>query len=317
MHWGINMKRKTIWFILLSMCVFALTACTSNVNGTKDESGKLKVVTTYSIIYDMVKQVGGDKVEIHSLVPIGANPHEYDPLPKDVMKMADANVVFYNGLNLEEGNSWFKKLLETADKSGEDAPVYQVSEGVDPIYLETKGLEKEPDPHAWLDINNGIKYVENIKKALIKEDPTNKAYYSQNAKNYIAQLQKLNADTLKAVSHIPEEQRYLVSSEGAFKYFGKAYGIQTGYIWEINSENQGTPDQIRSVVNLINQKKIPALFVETSVDKRSMETVSRETKVPIAGTIFTDSLGSLGTTGDTYLEMMKWNMDTILKGLKQ
>ncbi|MXQ55764.1 metal ABC transporter substrate-binding protein [Shimazuella alba] len=311
------MKRKTIWFILLSMCVFALTACTSNVNGTKDESGKLKVATTYSIIYDMVKQVGGDKVEIHSLVPIGANPHEYDPLPKDVMKMADANVVFYNGLNLEEGNSWFKKLLETADKSGEDAPVYQVSEGVEPIYLETKGLEKEPDPHAWLDINNGIKYVENIKKALIKEDPANKAYYTQNAANYIKELQKLHDYTVERVKQIPAEKRFLISSEGAFKYFGKAYAIKTGYIWEINSENQGTPDQIRHVVDLIQTNKIPALFVETSVDKRSMETVSKETKVPIAGTIFTDSLGNIGTDGDTYLKMMKWNIDTILKGLEQ
>lgn len=311
------MKLKNLVFSMLCIFVLALSACSNGTTGKDDKSDKLQVVTTYSIIYDLVKNIGGDKVEIHSLVPIGANPHEYDPLPKDVMKMTDADVVFYNGLNLEEGNSWFEKLLKTADKSGEDAPVYKVSEGVEPIYLETKGLEKEPDPHAWMDIQNGIIYVENIKKALIEVDPKNKEYYTENAKKYTDQLKKLHEDTINRIQQIPEEKRFLISSEGAFKYFGKAYGVKTGYIWEINSENQGTPEQIRDVVQLIQSNKIPALFVETSVDRRSMETVSKETGVPIAGTIFTDSLGKSGEDGDTYLEMMKWNADTIINGLQQ
>lgn len=311
------MKLKNLVFSMLCIFVLALSACSNGTTGKDDKSDKLQVVTTYSIIYDLVKNIGGDKVEIHSLVPIGANPHEYDPLPKDVMKMTDADVVFYNGLNLEEGNSWFEKLLKTADKSGEDAPVYKVSEGVEPIYLETKGLEKEPDPHAWMDIQNGIIYAENIKKALIEVDPKNKEYYTENAKKYTDQLKKLHEDTINRIQQIPEEKRFLISSEGAFKYFGKAYGVKTGYIWEINSENQGTPEQIRDVVQLIQANKIPALFVETSVDRRSMETVSKETGVPIAGTIFTDSLGKPGEDGDTYLEMMKWNTDTIINGLQK
>jgi manganese transport system substrate-binding protein len=309
------MNKKNIFYIFLLLCVIFVTACTSDAE--KNTNDKLKVVTTYSIIYDIAKQIGGDKVEIHSMVPIGANPHEYDPLPKDVMKMTDAQVVFYNGLNLEEGNSWFKKLLETSGKSGSDAPVYRVSQGVNPIYLETKGLEKEPDPHAWMNIQNGIIYAENIKNALIKEDPKNKATYTANATKYIQSLQKLHDETIQQIAKIPKDKRYLISSEGAFKYFGKAYNINNGYIWEINSENQGTPEQIRHVVNLIESNKIPALFVETSVDKRSMETVSKETKVPIAGTIFTDSLGRTGDNGDTYLKMMKWNIDTIVNGLQQ
>ncbi|WP_425423387.1 metal ABC transporter substrate-binding protein [Shimazuella kribbensis] len=297
------------------LCLFFVTACTNSADD--NNQGKLKIVTTYSIIYDIAKQIGGDKVTIHSMVPIGANPHEYDPLPKDVMEMSDAHVIFYNGLNLEEGNSWFKKLLQTAGKDGKDAPVYKVSQGVQPIYLETKGLEKEPDPHAWMNIANGIKYAENIKNALIKEDPKNKAIYTANATKYIAELQKLHDGTHRRIQQLPENKRFLISSEGAFKYFGKAYGIRTGYIWEINSENQGTPDQIRHVVNLIATNSIPALFVETSVDRRSMETVSKETKVPIVGTIFTDSLGGPGKDGDTYLEMMKWNIDTIVNGLQK
>lgn len=311
------MKFKNVLLSVICIFVFALTACSSNTNGEEEGSGKLKVVTTYSIIYDMVKQIGGDKVEIHSLVPIGANPHEYDPLPKDVMKMTDADMVFYNGLNLEEGGAWFKKLLKTANKSEKDAPVYKVSEGVEAIYLETKGLEKEPDPHAWMNIKNGILYAENVKKALMKEDPKNKEFYAKNADKYVAELQKLHDETVNRIHQIPEEKRFLISSEGAFKYFGKAYNIKTGYIWEINSENQGTPDQIRDVVSVIQTNKVPALFVETSVDRRSMETVSKETNVPIAGTIFTDSLGKSGEDGDTYLKMMKWNIDTIINGLQK
>lgn len=314
---------KKILALVLCMSMLVLAACSSpsSTSGEGDkkegDKDKLQVVTTYSIIYDMAKNVGGDKVEIHSLVPIGANPHEYDPLPEDVMKTTDADVVLYNGLNLEEGNAWFEKLLKSANKTGKDAPVYQVSEGVEPIYLETKGLEKEPDPHAWLDIENGIQYVENIKEAFIKEDPKNEKYYTENAEKYTAELQALHDKTIEQMKQIPEEKRFLISSEGAFKYFGKAYGVETGYIWEINSENQGTPDQIRSVVDLIEEKQIPSLFVETSVDKRSMETVSKETGVPIAGTIFTDSLAKEGEEGDTYLEMMKWNTKTIIDGLSK
>jgi ABC-type Zn uptake system ZnuABC Zn-binding protein ZnuA len=306
------LKRK-VFLTILFFCLLLSSACS---NHTDNNSSKLQVVTTYSILYDMVKQVGGDKVDIHSMVPVGANPHEYDPLPEDVMKIADADIVFYNGLNLETGNAWFQNLLTTVGKHTPDAPVYKVSNGVQPIYLETKGLEKEPDPHAWMNIENGIKYVENIKLALIKEDPKNKATYTANANNYVQLLQTLHHEAKQKIQQIPKERRYLISSEGAFKYFGKAYDIHTSYIWEINAENQGTPSQIQAVVDLIKKANIPALFVETSVDKRSMQTVSNETNVPIAGMIFTDSIDSAGKPADTYYKMMKWNIDTISNGLQ-
>lgn len=317
MSWGIKMKGNRRLFSIFFMFVFGLMACTSNIVEQEEKDRKLKVITTYSIIYDMVQKIGGDKVEVHSLVPIGANPHEYDPLPKDVTKMTDADIVFYNGLNLEKGGAWFKKLLASTKKSGKDAPVYKVSKGVKPIYLETKGLEKEPDPHAWMSIKNGVLYAKNITEALIKKDPKHKKIYAENAKQYIAELQQLHREVANRIQKIPEEKRFLISSEGAFKYFGQAYGMKAGYIWEINSENQGTPDQIKAVVSLIQASKVPSLFVETSVDRRSMETVAKETNVPIAGTIFTDSLGKPGEAGDTYLKMMKYNTDTIINGLQK
>lgn len=308
------MQIKKILLPLFLIFLLAFSACSKD---TKYSNQKLQVVTTYSIIYDLVKNIGGDKVEIHSLAPVGSNPHEYDPLPKDLMKTTDADIVFYNGLNLEQGNSWFKKLLKSSNKSDKNSPVYMVSKGVTPIYLESNGLEGETDPHAWLDIKNGIIYAKNIRDGLIKEDPKNKKYYQENADAYIEKLEKLHAKTINEINKIPEEKRFLITSEGAFKYFSKAYHLQSGYIWEINSEGQGTPSQIKNVVDLIKAKKIPVLFVETSVDSRSMETVSRETGAPIVGTVFTDSIGKPGDVGDTYYKMMEWNTKTIIEALNK
>ncbi len=301
------------------LMVFLLAACSGDgeAEGGKKDGEKLQVVTTYSILYDMVKNVGGDQVEVHSMVKIGSNPHEYDPLPEDVKKTADADAVFYNGLNLEAGNSWFEKLLGTTGKDGEDAPVFRLSEGVEPKYLTTKGKEGEEDPHAWLNVANGIKYVENVRDGLIKVDPDNKETYEKNAEEYIAKLESLHEEAKTSFSEIPKEDRYLITSEGAFKYFSDAYDIEAGYIWEINAENQGTPDQVRQVVDLIREKDIKVLFLETSIDARSMETVSRETGVPIGGKVFTDSLGAPGEDGDSYIKMMEWNINIIKEQLQK
>ncbi|MBM7704369.1 metal ABC transporter solute-binding protein, Zn/Mn family [Priestia iocasae] len=309
---------KKLSILLLSLfLVGVLAACNSEkTNGNEEKGeGKVQVVTTYSIVYDIVKNVGGDLVDIHSLAPIGSNPHEYDPLPEDVQKTTDADAVFYNGLNLEEGNSWFSKLMETAGKDGEDAPVFLMSKDVEAKYLTTKGKEGEEDPHAWLDVRNGIKYAENARDGLIKVDPENKDVYEKNAEEYIAKLEKLHSDAKAKFDKIPAEKRVLVTSEGAFKYFSDAYEFQAEYIWEINQENQGTPDQITRIVDIINEKEITGLFLETSIDARSMEAVSRETNVPIMGKVFTDSLAAPGEDGDTYISMMEWNINKISEGL--
>ncbi|MCA0970734.1 metal ABC transporter substrate-binding protein [Halobacillus litoralis] len=312
---------KKLWFMLVTiLAIGLLTACSSEEaegNAEESDSGKLQVVTTYSIVYDIVKNVGGDQVDIHSLAPIGSNPHEYEPLPEDVKKATDADAVFYNGLNLEAGNAWFDRLMETAGKDGEDAPVFLMSEGVEEMYLTSEGNEGEADPHAWLDIRNGIQYAENARDGLIEADPENKDVYEENAEAYIAELQELHDRAVSEYNKIPEEERVLVTSEGAFKYFSEAYGFQAEYIWEINQENQGTPEQITRIVDIINEKQITGLFVETSIDPRSMEAVSEETGVPIRGDVFTDSLAAPGEEGDTYISMMESNIETIQEGLSQ
>lgn len=310
------MRKSSRFFMMSIVLLFVLAGCSNNDSSEEKASNdKLQVVTTYSILYDIVKNVGGDKIELHSLAPIGSNPHEYETLPLDVQKATDADVVFYNGLNLEAGNSWFEKLMDTAGKSGESAPVYMMSEGVEPMFLTTEGKEGEEDPHAWLDLQNGIKYAENAKDALIEVDPEHAEEYKKNAEEYISQLEVLHQEAIDQYSKIPKEKRIFVTSEGAFKYFSKAYDFQAEYIWEINQENQGTPSQITQVVDKINDQQIQGLFLETSIDARSMETVARETGMDIKGKVFTDSIGKPGEDGDTYIKMMQWNIDAILAGL--
>ncbi|MEC2074390.1 metal ABC transporter substrate-binding protein [Alkalihalophilus marmarensis] len=309
---------RKLLFVTTILILFLLGACGSKPTGQEEgASEKVKIVTTYSVIYDITKNVGGGAVEVYNLTPIGADPHGYDPQPEDVKKTTDADVVFYNGLNLEEGNGWFKKLIEVAGKGDEEAPVYLVSKGVEPIFLESQGLEEETDPHAWLDLSNGIKYTENIRDALIKEDPENESIYVENATQYIQELSELHEKAIEGIATIDENKRFLITSEGAFKYFGAAYDIATGYIWEINSESQGSPQQIRDVIDLVRDKEITSLFVETSVDRRTMETISQETGVPIVGTVYTDSLGKAGTDGDTYFKMMESNINVIIEGLNK
>ncbi|SFH86296.1 metal ABC transporter solute-binding protein, Zn/Mn family [Pisciglobus halotolerans] len=270
------------------------------------ENSKISVVTTNSILEDMVKNVAKDRVNLYSIVQRGVDPHEYEPRPEDISKATDATIIFHNGLNLETGGSgWFKKLVETAHKEFEK-DVFAASEGVTPLHLTTN--EAEEDPHAWLDLANGIQYVKTITRVLKEKD-------EKNADFYIEKLQHLHEEAQSKFLDIPEKQRLLVTSEGAFKYFAKAYHVTPAYIWEINTEAQGTPEQMKTVLAKIEASDVKHLFVETSVSPKSMEKVAAETGLEIYSKIFTDSLAKKGEEGDTYYTMMKWNLDKIHDGL--
>lgn len=279
----------------------------------QQSSNQLRVVTTNSILEDMVRQVAGDKVALHSIVARGVDPHEYEPKPTDISETTQADVIFHNGLNLETGGSgWFSKLIKTAHKKDREQ-VFEASDAVTPLYLTTN--QSEQDPHAWLDLGNGIRYVETITAALKAKDPKHANYYQERSDTYLAKLKKLDAAAKEKFLDIPEKQRLLVTSEGAFKYFSKAYHVIPAYIWEINTESQGTPEQMAEVLAKINASEVKALFVETSVSPKSMAQVSKETGLPIYSKIFTDSLAKKGEIGDTYYDMMKWNLDKIHQGL--
>lgn len=320
-----NFFKAGIVAILASLL---LVACgTDNDNGSQNENGsakengsndeKIQVVATFSIIHDIINELGGDLVDVHSMVPIGTDPHEYDPLPEDVKKANDADVLFYNGLNLEGGeDGWFFKLLEDANASEEH--VFELMEGVEPLYLSSEdGSEEEVNPHAFLDPNVVIQMTENARDALIEIDEANKETYEENAEELLAKLHKLDEEYETKINEIPEDRRILVTSERAYQYMAKQYGLKEGFIWEIDTDENGTPEQITSLVKFVNENKVPVLFVETNVDKRPMETVSNETGVEIAAELFSDELGEPGEDGGTVIEFLQHNIDTIYEHLKE
>ncbi|MGY3766436.1 metal ABC transporter solute-binding protein, Zn/Mn family [Vagococcus vulneris] len=311
--------KKILGLLLLASMLVIVGACgkPSKNSNSKNDSMKINVVATNSIIGNMAEEVGKEHISVHSIVPRGTDPHEYEPLPEDISKTTDADIIFYNGLNLETGgNGWFKKLMETSKKK-ENTDYFVVSKNVDPLFLTSKGQESQQDPHAWLNLENGIEYVNNIRDVLIEKDPENQNDYEKNAREYTDKLSELHDKSVKLFADIPDNKKLLVTSEGAFKYFSKAYDVPAAYIWEINTEDQGTPEQMTKIIDKIKQTQITSLFVEQSVDPRSMESVSRETQLPIYETVFTDSLAKPGKDGDTYLSMMEWNLDKIHSGLNK
>ena len=307
------------YLIPIAFVSLILVGCSLNKNKSKtaSDTGTLKVVATNSIIADITKNIGKDRITLHSIVPVGKNPHEYEPLPKDIKKTAEADVIFYNGLNLETGgNAWFEKLVKnTEKKAGKD--YFAVSDGVKTIYLNGQSKKGKEDPHAWLDLKNGIIYAKNIEKQLSAKDPKNKSFYRRNRRAYVKKLNVLHSKAKREFENIPADKKIIVTSEGCFKYFSRAYNIPSIYIWEINTEQEGTPRQLRKLIYRLKGSSIPALFVESSVDPRSMKTVSKDTGIQIYSELFTDSVAEKGQAGDSYYAMMKWNLDKIIAGLSQ
>ena len=308
------MKKKISLILSAFLAAFLLVACSSS-GSQADKNDKLKVVVTNSILADMTKTIAGDKIDLHSIVPIGQDPHEYEPLPEDVEKTNNADVIFYNGINLEDGGqAWFTKLVKNAQKK-KNKDYFAASDGVDVIYLEGESEQGKEDPHAWLNLENGIIYSKNIAKQLMAKDPKNKETYEKNLKAYVAKLEKLDKEAKSKFDAIPANKKLIVTSEGCFKYFSKAYGVPSAYIWEINTEEEGTPDQMSSLIEKLKVVKPAALFVESSVDSRPMKSVSKDSGIPIYSEIFTDSVAKKGQDGDSYYAMMKWNLDKISEGL--
>lgn len=306
-------KKKIYWLLFAGFLLLA--GCGSQATD-KEQENQLTVVATNSILADMAKEIGKEHVIVHSIVPVGTDPHEHEVLPEYIKKASDADVILYNGLNLETGNGWFMNLMETAKKE-EEKDYFAVSKKVTPLYLAKGATKTQADPHAWLDLSNGMKYVEEITRILSEKDEDNQKEYEKNSKAYIEQLKKLDQQAKDSLGSIEEDKRLLVTSEGAFKYFSKAYDVPAAYIWEINTESQGTPEQMKTIINQVRDSNVPVLFVETSVDPRSMEPVAKETGLTIYDKLYTDSIDKKGEKGDSYYKMMQWNIQTIHDGLSQ
>jgi len=320
------MRKKTLTLCAATVvAALSLSACGASPadteNGPGGGSGNdikdgVQVVATFSIVADIASNIAGPDAQMHSIVPLGVDPHEYTPLAADIEATTRADIVFFNGLNMEVGDGWFDALIDTADKSVDSEQVVEVSVGVEPMYLsDADGSEHEINPHAFLDPNVGMIYAENIRDGLSAIDPKNAADYEARTDEYLNTLKKIDEEYREKFAEIPDAHRVLVTSENAYQYMAERYGITTGYIWAIDTDEQGSPEQITSLVSLIRERDVPAVFVESNVDIRPMETVATEANVEIAGTIFSDELGEPGKTGGTYVDMLEHNLAEIHAGL--
>ncbi len=319
------MRNKLSLFFIAVLSIIVLAACGSDddnqgaTEDTQDEgnSEKIQAVTSFTIIEDMVKEIGGDLVDVYNLVPTGTDPHEYEPLPDDTKAATDADVLFYNGLNLEGGDEgWFAKMMDAVNQDWEVA--YQLAENVEPMYITSEdGKEEEINPHAFLDPVVGIEMAEKARDALIEIDPDNEATYEENAEEYLEKLIDLDEQYKTRIDEIPEENRVLITSERAYQYLADRYGLEEGYIWAIDTEENGSPEQIKELLAFLEETPAPVLFVETNVDTRPMETISKESGIEIFGEIFSDEIGEPGEEGDTYVKYLQFNIDVIHDGLKE
>lgn len=305
------------------LAVLLLAACgddeKNGANNNSDDNGdQLQVVASFTIISDIVREIGGDKVDVHNLVPTGTDPHEYEPLPEDSKKATDADILFYNGMNLEGGkDGWFFKMMESVGQ--DESKAYSLTERVEPMYLtDEKTKEEEINPHTFLDPTVGIKMAEDMRDAFIEVDPDNQEYYEENAAAYIERLEELDEQYAERIADLPEENKTLVTSECAFQYMLNTYGMDEGCIWKVDTEENGSPEQITSLISFIEENNVNILFVESNVDERPMETVSSESGVDIfEKPIYSDEIGMPGEEIDTYIKYLQYNIDVIYEGLSQ
>lgn len=269
---------------------------------------KLKVVSSASMIYDMVKNISGDLVDNELIVPIGGDPHLYEPKPSDAKLVADADQIFINALTFE---GW---ILELIENSGTSAKIDTVTKGINAI-ANTK-YTNAYDPHAWMDVGLSLQYIDNIKDALVKLDPNNATLYISNHKQYRAKLEELDKYIEKRIQEIPEDQRVIITTHDAFAYFGRRYGLQLEALMGISTETDATSADMVRVSKAIKKYKVPALFVESTISPKIVEQIAKDNNIAIGGELFTDSIGGPETEGNSYYNMMKHNTDTIVEALK-
>ncbi|HDX1193158.1 TPA: metal ABC transporter substrate-binding protein [Pasteurella multocida] len=277
---------------------------------TSPAFAKFKVVTTFTVIQDIAQNVAGDAAIVESITKPGAEIHDYEPTPKDIVKAQHADLVLWNGLNLER---WFEKFFENV----KDKPAVVVTEGITPISIYEGPYKDAPNPHAWMSTSNALIYIENIKNALVKYDPKNADTYVKNAENYANKIKQLDQPLREKLAKIPEGQRWLVTSEGAFSYLAKDYGLQEAYLWPINAEEQGTPQQVRHVIETVRKNNIPVVFSESTISDKPAKQVAKETGAKYGGVLYVDSLSTAKGPVPTYIDLLNTTVSTIVKGFEK
>lgn len=275
----------------------------------KHQDGKKQVLTTFTVLADMARNVAGDRVDVESITKPGAEIHGYEPTPGDMVRLQKADLILDNGMNLEK---WAEKLYANA----KDVPHVTLTDGIAPMSISEGPYKDKPNPHAWMSPANALVYIDNITKALSDVDPTNASYFTQNAKNYKAQIASVDTKLKQDLSALPANNRYLVSCEGAFSYLIRDYGLKELYLWPINADAQGTPQQIRTVVESVRANAIPAVFCESTVNDKAQRQVADETGAHFGGVFYVDSLSGASGPTPTYLKLLEYNAKTLIDGLK-
>ncbi len=292
-------------FITLTFLSLFLTAAQASAG-----DGKLKVATTFTIIADIARNVGGDAAIVTSITKPGAEIHDYQPTPRDIIRAQDADLILWNGMNLER---WFERFMR--DVKGTKSVV--VSAGIKPTSIYQGPYTGKPNPHAWMSPTNGLIYVENIRKAFVAADPKNAAIYNKNAAAYSQKIAGMRKDIEQKITAIPASKRFLVTSEGAFSYLAHDMGLQEYFLWPINADQQGTPQQVKAVIDTVRKHTIPAVFSESTISDKPARQVAAETDAIYGGVLYVDSLSEKGGPVPTYLDMLRVTTDTIIAGIQK
>ncbi len=295
--------------VLATTVLVVAVGCGQPVVPSDGKTRPKRVVTTFTILQDMAQNVAGDKAIVESITKPGAEIHEYEPTPLDIVKAQSADLVLRNGMGLER---WFERFMGNV----RDVPTFDLSRGVEPIGIVEGPYHGKPNPHSWMSPQNAIVYVENIRQALVEIDPANADTYNANAAAYTAKIRAVDEPLREKLAEIPADQRWLVTSEGAFSYLVRDYDMKELFLWPVNADEEGTPQQIQRVVDTIRQYKIPVAFSESTISDKPQRQVCRETGADFGGVLYVDSLTDESGVAPTYLKLLNYNADTIVAGFQ-
>ena len=298
------------WLISAGVCLSLLLVGCDTQDTTSDGNDTLQVVSTSTIIADLTQRVGGDEIEHQGILQPGADPHVYEPTPKDSVALENADLILYNGFNLEPG------LIRMINSTGIKADKYAVGEVVEPLDFEYQG-QQQPDPHVWGDAENAIAMTEAIRDRLIELSPEDRQEFENNAAELIAELKQIDSWIEEQIETIPQDRRKLVTTHDAFQYYTNAYGLEmAGTLIGISTEEQPSAQTVKNLSDSIKKMNIPAIFAETTINPQLIRTVAEEAGVKLAPEeLYSDSIGAPRSSGDTYLKMLQANTKSIVESL--
>lgn len=294
---------------LIGMRLWGAAAAMLMAGAAAASDERMKVVTTFTVLADMAQNVAGEAADVVSVTKPGAEIHGYEPTPQDLVRAHDADLILWNGMNLE---LWFEQFLNNLG----DIPSGTLTEGIDPIPIAAGAYEGKPNPHAWMGLSNALIYIDNIEKAFSEHDPENAETYQRNAAAYKDALRATLEPLRQEISAIPENQRWLVTCEGAFSYLARDFGMKELYLWPMNADQMGTPQQVRAVIDGVRSNNIPVVFCESTVNTTPAEQVARETGAHYGGVLYVDSLSEPDGPVPTYLDLLRVTSQTVADGLE-